>query len=109
MAVVNLVRLGQLYYLEGLQPFDAKFLKPLGAALGMGGVMMALRPVLSGVVLLVVGTVAGVLTFLGLLYLLGLERRDRLVASALYDEYRSMMGQLAESVPGGSRSGSESA
>jgi len=108
MAVVNLVRLGQLYYLEGLQPFDAKFLKPLGAALGMGAVMMALRPVLSGVVLLVAGTVAGVLTFLGLLYVLGIERRDRLVASALYDEYRSMVGQLSESVPGTS-SGSESA
>jgi len=100
IAVVNLVRLAELYYLEGLQPYDAKFLKPLGAALGMAAVMTALRPFLSGVVLLVAGTAAGFLAFGGFLYLFGLERRDRLVASALYDEYRSLVGRLTESAPG---------
>lgn len=89
IAVINLLRLGQLWYLEGLQPYDAKFLKPLGAGLVMAVVLSLLKPILSGVTLLVVGSAFGMFAFLVTLSILGIERRDKLVYRSLYRDYRT--------------------
>jgi O-antigen/teichoic acid export membrane protein len=95
MAVINLVRLSQLWYLEGLQPYDRRYLKPLTAAAAMAATMVAVRAVLSGVPLLVVGTGAGLATFGLVLSALGIEPRDRRLVAALFEQYRSGDGVVA--------------
>ncbi|MFB6173361.1 MAG: oligosaccharide flippase family protein [Halobacteriales archaeon] len=88
MALINLVRLSQLWYLEGLQPYDRKFLKPVAAGVAMAVTATALKLVLSGVALLVVGTLVGLAAFGGTLFLLGIERRDRRLVGVLIAQYR---------------------
>lgn len=94
LAFINLLRLGQLWYLEGLQPYDRKFLKPAGAGLVMVGVLVVLKPVLSGVVLIVTGVGLGISAFLATLSVLGIERRDKLVYRGLYREYRALFSDV---------------
>jgi len=94
LALVNLVRLAQLWYLEGLQPYDARYLKPLTAAAAMAATMLALRSVFSGRLLLLVGTVAGLVTFGAVLSALGIEPRDRRLVGALFEQYRTDGGVL---------------
>jgi O-antigen/teichoic acid export membrane protein len=98
MAIVYLVRLSQLWYLERLQPFDATFLKPLGAGAAMTATMLGVKPLLSGTPLLVFGTLAGIVAFVGTLYLLGIEDRDRRIVGALLDQYRAGDGTLVRAI-----------
>jgi O-antigen/teichoic acid export membrane protein len=95
MAVINLVRLSQLWYLEGLQPYNARYLKPLAAAGAMAATMLAVRTALSGVTLLAAGTVAGLVAFGVTLSVLGIEPRDRRLVGGLFEQYRDGDGVVA--------------
>ncbi|MFB6295531.1 MAG: oligosaccharide flippase family protein [Halobacteriales archaeon] len=75
---------------EGLWPFDRTFLKPIGAGIGMGVAMLAVRYALDGALSVVVGTGVGLLAFAGLLLAFGVEPRDRFVVGELTAEYRSV-------------------
>ncbi|WP_336136697.1 lipopolysaccharide biosynthesis protein [Natronomonas amylolytica] len=88
LAFINVLRLGQLWYLEDLQPFTRKYLKPVVAAVGMAAAMVAFRPLLEGVVLLVVGAAVGVAVFVTLLCLLGIDPRDYRLFATLFEQYR---------------------
>jgi O-antigen/teichoic acid export membrane protein len=90
LAVVNVLRVVQLWYLEGLQPITVTFGKPLVAGVGMAILMTALKPVMSGPALLIVGTSTGLTIFLSLLYLFGIEKADRVLMDTLYNQYRSV-------------------
>jgi O-antigen/teichoic acid export membrane protein len=89
LAVVNVVRLAELYHFEGLQPFTRKYLKPLAAAVAMGAAMhlVALVAPLSGGALVVVGVAVGLAVFVGVLRGLGIEDRDRVLVGALARRY----------------------
>lgn len=88
LAIINVVRVLELWYLERLFPYTTAFFKPLAASVGMGAVMTALSGVLSGPTLLVVGGMTGITTFLLLLRLFGVEQRDRQLFGLLVSRYR---------------------
>ncbi|MFB6135759.1 MAG: flippase [Halobacteriaceae archaeon] len=88
LAFINLLRVGELYYLEGLMPFTRKFGKPAAAAVAMTATMYALRFALDGRTLLVVGVALGAVVYAGTLSLLGFEERDRELVGALAARYR---------------------
>jgi O-antigen/teichoic acid export membrane protein len=76
LALINVVRLAETIYLEGLQPYRRTFYKPITAALPATIVLYAASIVLRQYVLLVVGTILGGAVYLFTLYLLGLEQDD---------------------------------
>ena len=76
-ALNNVARLLEIWYLEGLFPYTRGFLKPLVASGGAASTMYGLHFVLAGVPLLVAGIVVGLVTYGGLIWLLGIERADR--------------------------------
>jgi O-antigen/teichoic acid export membrane protein len=82
LTVINLARVGEVWYLEGFSPYDRTFLKPLVAGALAGAVMFGLTALLQGYVLLVVGGCLGAATFLTTLVALGIEEGD---VALLYD------------------------
>ncbi|MCU4743769.1 lipopolysaccharide biosynthesis protein [Natronoglomus mannanivorans] len=97
IAVQNCLQLLLLRRFEGLWPFHLSFLKPIGAGLGMIGVMWLARMALEGALAVGVGTLAGLAVFLALLVAFGVNPRDRLVVDGLVDQYRYVIGaKLAE-------------
>jgi len=88
LAFVNVLRLAQLWYLEGFQPFTREYGKPVAAAVGMAAAMVAVRPLLEGVALLIVGSVAGLVVYAALLVALDIESRDYRLFAALFEQYR---------------------
>lgn len=91
LAVVNVVRLIELWHFEGLQPFTRQYLKPAAAALAMGAAMAGVGEVapLSGARLVVVGLAVGLTVFAAVLGLLGVEERDRALVGSLAARYGS--------------------
>lgn len=88
IGVQNTIQVVLLRRLEGLWPFDATFLKPLGAGMVAAGVMLLVRGVVTGVEAVVVGVALGTVTYVGMLVVLGVNDRDRLVATTLAARYR---------------------
>lgn len=77
LAFINVVRVVEVWYLEGFSPYSKRFWKPVTAGLVSGAVMLGVGRVLSGYTLLVLGTIAGGVVFLLLLFAFGIERDDR--------------------------------
>ena len=90
----NLLQVLLLRRYEGLFPFDRTYLKPLGAGVGAMPAMAALRPLFSGATLLLVGSLAGLVAFVGCLRALGIEPRDRYVWRALRGRYGTLVRRL---------------
>lgn len=91
--VVNGLRMGQIYRQYAIWPFDAKQLKPLGAATvaALGGVWIrgwSSEPLLAALAALGVFAVLYVLA----LRLLGLEEEDRKLASRAYNSIAKKLG-----------------
>ncbi|PSQ42895.1 succinoglycan biosynthesis protein exop, partial [Halobacteriales archaeon SW_7_68_16] len=63
IAVQNVLQIGLLRRFEGLYPFDRTFVKPVVAGVIALAAMAALRTVLSGIALIVAGTVAGLVVY----------------------------------------------
>ncbi len=79
-ALVNSVRVVQAKVLVGIQPFGRTFYKPVVAGLAGGAVLLAVRLVLgSAIGIELAGLVAGAITYLGALRLLGLDDEERAV------------------------------
>ena len=89
LAVQNGLQVLLLRRFEGLWPFDATFLRPLGAGAVMVGVMLAVRTSVGEQLAIVVGAVVGLLAYVGTLYVLGVDPRDRLVVRELAERYRA--------------------
>ncbi|RDZ64293.1 succinoglycan biosynthesis protein exop [Haloferax sp. Atlit-12N] len=99
IAVQNSIQVVLLRRFEGLWPFDATFLKPLGAGVAAAGVMLLVREALSGPsgLVVVAGAALGAVTYVGALVALGVNDRDRLVVTALAARYRrTIRGALGE-------------
>lgn len=77
LAGMNIIRMGELWYLERLFPYSFEFWKPLTAAIGSGLVMVSWGFVANGYALIIVGGSSGLLTYVVLLYLFGIETNDR--------------------------------
>jgi len=103
IAVQNTIQVVLLRRFEGLWPFDATFLKPLGAGVAAAGVMLLVRATLAGPGGLVAaaGATLGAVTYVVALVALGVNDRDRLVVTALAARYRrAILAALGERRPG---------
>lgn len=96
IGVQNALQVLLLRRFEGLWPFDATYLKPLGAGVVAIAVMVGVRASVGGRMALGVGTFAGLLTYVGTLHVLGIDPRDRFVVRELVGRYRA---DIADAVP----------
>ncbi|WP_435180941.1 lipopolysaccharide biosynthesis protein [Halorussus sp. AFM4] len=96
IAVQNSLQVVLLRHFEGLWPFDATYLKPLGAGAVAAGVMAGVRAWIGGLPAVALGTVAGLVAYVAALHLLRVDPRDRLVVRELAARYRA---DVAEAVP----------
>lgn len=77
LAFINVVRLAEIWYTEGLFPYSVAFWKPLVAGTACGAVMLLSRTLTDGYVLLFGGSAAGAVAFAATIWILGIEDRDR--------------------------------
>lgn len=85
LAALNVVRVLEVWYLEGYVPYSRALWKPLVAGAVASLVMVATGALLSGYALLVGGSALGALSFGACLYLLGVEPEDRLLVEEYLD------------------------
>lgn len=76
LAGMNVLRMVEIWHLERLSPYSSKYWKPIIAALGAGLIMISCKLVLNNYILLITGSCLGSLTYIGLLYLFGIESND---------------------------------
>jgi O-antigen/teichoic acid export membrane protein len=88
IAVQNSLQVVLLRRFEGLWPFDATYLKPVGAGVAMAAAMAGVRASVGGYLAVGVGTAVGLAVYLGTLTALGVDPRDRLVVRELVSRYR---------------------
>lgn len=82
LAVLNVLRVLEVWYLEGLFAYSRRLWKPLVAGGVAGLLMVGTGHYLEGIVVLFVGGSLGACGYLLALYLLGIEQRDREFATA---------------------------
>lgn len=85
---INLVRIIEVWYLEGLFPYNLSFWKPIVAAGLVTLVMKGLETVFDGYLLLAVGGTVGPLMFLVLLWQFGIENEVRELFRGLWHEWQ---------------------
>lgn len=85
LVLVNCLRVSELYYFEGVHPYDRAFLKPLGATATAVATSALVRWTLDGLAVLGVGAVVVVTTFMLVLGALGPEPADRDLLDVLRD------------------------
>jgi len=78
---------------EGLWPFDRTFLAPLAAGVVAAAAMWGVRALVPGVGAVVVGVPVGLVAYAGLLRIVGVDPRDRIVVRELADGYRTTLGR----------------
>ena len=98
IAVQNGLQVLLLRRFEGLWPFDATYLRPLGAGAVMTAVMLGVRTSVDGPFAVGLGATAGIVAYVATLRLLGIDPRDRLVVRELTGRYRA---DVVEAVPFG--------
>ncbi|MFC3958977.1 oligosaccharide flippase family protein [Halovivax cerinus] len=98
IGVQNSLQVLLLRRFEGLWPFDTTFLTPLAAGIAMAGVMAGVRWALDGWTAVGVGTLAGLITFGGVIVLVGPNPRDRLVVCELTSHYRQVAIEAVDTV-----------
>lgn len=77
LAGINVLRVVEIWYTEGLFPYSRQYWKPVTAGVGGAAVMVGWQLVLDGYLLLAMGGATGFLTFAALLYALGVEESDQ--------------------------------
>jgi O-antigen/teichoic acid export membrane protein len=76
LSLINVLRVIEVWYLEGIMPYDRSYLKPIAAGVAAGVVLFSLSTVLSGYALLVFGGACGAIAFALSLYAFGIEDTD---------------------------------
>lgn len=89
ITVQNGIQVGLLRHFEGLWPFDRTFVWPILAGGIASGLMYAVQVPLEGGLAVVTGTVLGLAGYIGTLWLVGVDARDRLVVTELLHRYQS--------------------
>jgi len=92
IGVVNVARIVQVWYFEGMTPYSRRYFKPVGAVGVAAAAMLGVRAVaasrLVGPVLIVFGGLVGLGTFVAVLWVLGVDDADR----EFYDRTLSQVG-----------------
>jgi O-antigen/teichoic acid export membrane protein len=76
LTVINMVRVIQLWYLEGVHPYNRKYIKPITAGVVAVSAMYLVSTVLGGYPLLLIGGIAGATSFGVTLYIIGFEQEE---------------------------------
>jgi O-antigen/teichoic acid export membrane protein len=77
LGAINLARVVEVYYFNGIHPFSRKMLKPLSASVVCCAIMIAVERVLDPLAALLVGGAVGSVMYLITLGALGLDEGDR--------------------------------
>lgn len=97
IVAVNLLTVGEVWLLERLSPFDRRYLKPVGAGLGALAVGLALRswmPVGTDPAAAAFQGVLVGLSYLALVWVLGLAPEDRMIVDRVVSTTRSRLTRL---------------
>ncbi len=86
LALINVVRLVEVWYTEGLFPYSGVYWKPLLAGILSGILMYTVSTLFDGYVLLFIGTIAGFLVYGVLLYSFGIENEDSEMFRTILDK-----------------------
>lgn len=76
LATVNSIRVVEIWYLEGIHPYDKSYFKPLVSGAVSAVMMYGVSLFLNGYVQLFTGGALGALSFLFTLYLFGFEEQE---------------------------------
>jgi len=76
LAGINILRAVEVWYLEGMIPYNLTFLKPIAASIFSGVAMYLLSFLFAGYILIGVGLFIGFITFTLSLYLLGIKDEE---------------------------------
>lgn len=76
LAMVNVLRVVEVWHFERLFPYNKAFWKPIVAALGCLPLMLGVRTFLNGFMLLIIGSMVGFLTYVLLLFIFGVQKED---------------------------------
>ncbi|QLH76901.1 flippase [Halosimplex rubrum] len=87
LSIINLVRIGQVWYTERLMPYSWSFLKPIIAGFTTVCTLITFSFILEGYVLLILGSTGGGIVFLSTLYVLGIEQSDKEFFSKILNDY----------------------
>ncbi|WP_082224571.1 oligosaccharide flippase family protein [Halolamina rubra] len=90
LALINGIRLLQVYHFIGITPYSHRLSKPIISGLISAIIMGLVKSVLSHTVLLVVGSMTGMGVFLTLLYLFGIEEEDKVLLSQLLSQFQNI-------------------
>jgi len=86
LGIVNILRLVQLRFLEGLFPYTSTFVKPIFAGVLAASLMYCMQFYLSGYLLLVGGSAIGGVVYVGALVVCGIEDGDRELINELRNQ-----------------------
>lgn len=89
LAFLNIIRVVEVWYMEGLLPYSAAYWKPLVAGLLAGVLMFGLTEFLTGYSLLIAGSAIGTLGFIALLLIFGVENQDQEFFAKIISERRN--------------------
>jgi len=94
LTVNNGLEVVVLYYLEGLQPFTLRHLKPLVAAVPLAGIGLVIRAAIPGGTGAVVGSLLGLTAYAATLGVLGFTSTERRLWTTMTDRYRAALSDL---------------
>jgi O-antigen/teichoic acid export membrane protein len=76
IAGINFLRVLQVWYFEGMYPYNRKYIKPFVAGILSLFIMYFLSLFLNQYVLLIIGGISGAITFFGILFSFGFEEEE---------------------------------
>jgi len=77
LTAINVLRICQVWYFEGLSPYNWSYIKPIIAGITSGLVMLGTTRVFEGYFLLISGTALGAVFFAITIYVLGISRDEK--------------------------------
>lgn len=86
LAGLNIMRVIQVWYLEGIHPYDRTYIKPISAGVVSAVLMYAISLVFERFTLLLVGGTIGSLAFVSILYLAGIENEDKRILKRIFPD-----------------------
>lgn len=91
LAGINVLRVIEVWYLEGISPYSRKYSKPIAAGAFSGLMMYGFSLILEDYMLVLIGSVVGAGCFAISLYILGIEKEEAKLAKGAYSKAANKM------------------
>jgi O-antigen/teichoic acid export membrane protein len=76
LALLNIVKVLQLWHFEGLLPYSSRYLQPIFAGIISSSFMLIVRTVIDGFSVLFIGGIVGVIVYTIVLYKFGMSEKE---------------------------------